>query len=169
MQSQRGGGGGVRSEGLPGQVWNVGGGVGPQACGTGGSDPLSPPEKGMGNTLPSGPAPLPTHFPLLGGTFQCELLAWLRPSPPTPGLGATLLLQACLLDHTVSFPGWARALNFAWPTDCQRCPPRHTIWVQVGCPGRWSHQPRPRTIRHHVGLGLGRVQWRHLDGGPPTS
>lgn len=71
----------------------------------------------MGATLPSGPAPSSHPLPALWGTFQCELLAWLWPSPPTPGLGATLLLQACLLD--VSLPGWARALNFAWPMDAK--------------------------------------------------
>lgn len=75
--------------------------------------------KGWVPPSPQDPPPLPTPFPLLGSTFLCELLAWLRPSPPTPGLGATLLLQACLLDHTVSFPSWARALNFAWPTNAK--------------------------------------------------
>lgn len=37
----------------------------------------------------------------------------------------------------------------------------HAIRVQVGHPGPLSHQPRPRTIRHHVVLGLGRDQWKH--------
>lgn len=111
MQSQRGGGGGGRSEGLPGQVWNVGGGVGPQAC----SSYL---RRGWVPPSPQDPPPLPTPFPLSGAHSSVSCLPRSGPSPPTPGFGATLLLQACLLD-TVSFPGWARALNFAWPVDAK--------------------------------------------------
>lgn len=79
-------------------------------------------------SVPSSPQdpPLLPPLPTSWGTFQCKLLAWLRPPPPTPCTGATLLLQASCLDHTVPSPSWAaRALNIvAWLLDAQSCPHR---------------------------------------------
>lgn len=50
--------------------------------------------------------PLPTSW----GHIPVELLACLGPLLPPHRLGLPCSFQACLLDHTVSFPSWARAL-----------------------------------------------------------
>ena len=66
---------------------------------------------------PQDPPPLPTPFPLCGAHSSVSCLPGSGPLLPPQAWGLPCSFKPT--SDTVFFPGWARALNFAWPMDAK--------------------------------------------------